>query len=251
MRNVVRTINELPVNYAGHLTILLNDRQPMIVVRNILLLFILGTISDSAEAAEVALHFWYSAFVPMTHKTVLSSKFMQLAERLQDSSLNIKLGEQSLMTGAISTQTLASLFMLFKSDLPLGNASNEIHRVRFVVVFCYDSEAQSVSQRFEPSRVDRHHRDYCRMEPSHRLASLEFRRFGLVYPFGAANNHFNSTNTFLFSSDGRWLQSDMATPLLSWKCVHLVVLQPLKNYTHADLQHRGCNSGWESSWRFA
>lgn len=71
--------------------------------------------------------------------------------------------------------------------------------------------------RFAPSRNDRHHRQYCRIEPSHRLAALEFRRFGLVLPFGAANNNFSTTNKFLFSSEGRWLQSDMADPMDSWK----------------------------------
>ena len=73
------------------------------------------------------------------------------------------------------------------------------------------------SQRFEPTREDKHHRGYCCLKPSHRLASLEFRRFGILLPFGAANNNFNTPNKFLFSPSGRWLQDDMATPLDSWK----------------------------------
>jgi hypothetical protein len=73
--------------------------------------------------------------------------------------------------------------------------------------------------RFEPSRIDRHHRRYCRLQPSHRLSELEFRRFCLVLPFGAANNNFSTPNKFLFSPKGEWLQDDLASPLGSWKYV--------------------------------
>lgn len=107
----------------------------MVVVRNLLLLIILGTITDTAEAAEVALHFWYSAFVSTSHKTVLARIVNQLAGHLQDGSFNMKLGENSLVTGAISMHTIATLFMSFKSNLLLGDASNEINRVRFVIAF--------------------------------------------------------------------------------------------------------------------
>ena len=73
--------------------------------------------------------------------------------------------------------------------------------------------------RFDPSRVDRHHRQYTRLEPSHRLAFLEFRRFGIVLPFGARNDHFNTPNRFLFSPEGTWLQNDWANPFESWEYV--------------------------------
>lgn len=55
------------------------------------------------------------------------------------------------------------------------------------------------------------------MEPSHRLSAQEFRRFGLVLPFGARNDHFNYPNQYLFSPEGKWLQDDLATPLDSWE----------------------------------
>lgn len=73
--------------------------------------------------------------------------------------------------------------------------------------------------RFAPARRDFHHRYYCKMEPSHRLALHEFRRFGLVLPFGAMNAQFNTPNRFLFSPDCRWLQNDHANPLEAWEYV--------------------------------
>jgi len=221
LRHVVHTINELPNNYSGHLTILLNDREPLIVIRNILLLIILGTIEDSALAAEIALHFWYSVFVPKAHQSIVAHNILHLIKHVDGDSFSMALGQKSLMNGIISNRTFASLILMSQSDLQIGDASNEIHRIKF-----------------EPSRVDRHHRGYCRLEPSHRLASLEFRRFGLVLPFGAANNMFNSPNTFLFSSEGRWLQNDMDTPLDSWKIEDVVAAGKAHGAQREDLY--GC-----------
>jgi hypothetical protein len=130
---VVRTINELPSDYSGHLTILLNDREPLIVIRNILLLIILGTIEDSAQAAEVALHFWYSAFVPILHRSIVTRIIMKLVERVNGHSLSMDLGNNSIVTGILSTSTLANLAMMSKSVLSIGDASNEIHRIKCVM----------------------------------------------------------------------------------------------------------------------
>lgn len=132
LRNVVRTINELPDNYSGHVTIVLNDRQPMIVARNLLILTILGTISDNAEAADVALHFWYSAFVPQSHAVVLGRMVMRLGEHINHSPFAMKLGESSLVTGSISAFTNACLLNTYQSNITVEGATNEINRIRFV-----------------------------------------------------------------------------------------------------------------------
>lgn len=62
--NLVKTVNSLPDDYSGNLTVLLNDWSPFIAGRNFLLLLLLGTIPDPDFAAELALHLWYSAFAP-------------------------------------------------------------------------------------------------------------------------------------------------------------------------------------------
>jgi hypothetical protein len=57
---------------------------------------------------------------------------------------------------------------------------------------------------------------YAGLKPSHRVAFQEYRRFGIVLPFGAMNAHFNSPNRSLFSPTGSWLQTDYADPLEGW-----------------------------------
>jgi hypothetical protein len=66
---------------------------------------------------------------------------------------------------------------------------------------------------------------YLALRPAHRVAFHEFRRFGIVLPFGAMNAHFNCPNLSLFSPEGKWLQTDYADPLEGWESV--VLFQPL------------------------
>jgi hypothetical protein len=62
MRNVVKTVAQLPQSYTGHCEIVINDRDFDIVARNATLLLI--AIYYPAElSAEVMLHVWYSAFI--------------------------------------------------------------------------------------------------------------------------------------------------------------------------------------------
>ncbi|KDR80410.1 hypothetical protein GALMADRAFT_242832 [Galerina marginata CBS 339.88] len=222
LRNVVRTVNELPSDYSGELTILLNDREPTIVLRNMLILAILGTIEDVPQAADIAVHFWGSVFIQAPHQAVLHNTMLQLVEKLDGSNkFSLRLGENSVMTGVISEDTRCLFAVMGQVEMQVGNANSEIRRVRF-----------------EPTRQDYHHRNYCCLNPSHRLASLEYRRFGILLPFGAANNNFNTPNKFLFSPSGRWLQDDLASPLDSWNIEDVIAAGKAHGAQPADLY--GC-----------
>ncbi|KZP28089.1 hypothetical protein FIBSPDRAFT_917742 [Athelia psychrophila] len=206
IRNVIRTVNELPPDYSGHISILLNDREPAVVARNLLLLTILGMVDGDSLAADVALHFWYSVFVPMGYDTCINYAMMRISEHSDSKAalLSMPLGPNACVkTCTFSAHTKAALSQMMGMDvnlrLGIEAASKEYSRVRF-----------------EPSRKDRHDRRYTRLEPSHRFGALEYRRFGIVLPFGAGNNRFSTPNKFLFSPGGRWLQSDLADPLDGW-----------------------------------
>ncbi|KAJ7582366.1 hypothetical protein C8J56DRAFT_1100805 [Mycena floridula] len=58
------TVNELPNDYSGSLSVVFNDHNPIVVVRNLVMLLSLGSISDKSDTAEQALHLWYSLFLP-------------------------------------------------------------------------------------------------------------------------------------------------------------------------------------------
>ena len=50
--------------FRSNLTLVLNDFSPFLAGRNFLLLLLLGTMPDADMSAELALHLWYSAFLP-------------------------------------------------------------------------------------------------------------------------------------------------------------------------------------------
>ena len=132
IRHIIRTINELPSDYSGKLDIVLNDREPVIVVRNILLLQLCGAVTDSARAADLALHYWYSSFVPLEYDMLVHVLMLKFAKevRLEDLSFCSSLGSQSEMRGVIGPTVLTSLSEMLGSEYTIYTANDEINRVR-------------------------------------------------------------------------------------------------------------------------
>lgn len=199
----MRTLNCLPSNYSGNLEILLNDHNVPIVCRNIVILLILGTIPDKTVAADIALHFWYSVFMPEEHCISISAIIALSMKRAYDQgfgSLVIPLGQNSSLTCTITKP----MSIFFGHYISTSFSVQEI-------------QGQYDKVRNAPSRGDYRDRMYAALRPSHRVAFRQFRQFGLVLPCGAPNSHFNSPNLSLFSLEGEWLETDYADPLEGWE----------------------------------
>jgi hypothetical protein len=207
----MKTINSLPSNYSGKLDILINDGNPFVFCRNIVLLLILGCVPDEKLAADMALHFWYSVFIPAGYRLRISSivnvflkHFIDPATRGKPFPLG---GTSKLATPWLDEEhRMCFQHFTFDPDMP-GGAGIKIG----------DAQAEYNRVRTDPSRKDYRDTMYPRLKPSHRVAVYEFRRYGIVLPIGAANAHFNCANSSLFSIEGRWLQTDFADPLEGWK----------------------------------
>jgi hypothetical protein len=202
LRHVMVTTNALPSNYSGKLTLLINDLSPPTICRNVTLLLILGTISDKILAADVALHFWYSLFLPSEYSLRISTTLFLFLEHIRKNGAGCShaLGPCSMLSVWISPQNLEFFKRFISPSISVDDAQDEYDRVRTA-----------------PSREDFRERMYSGLRPSHRLAFQIYRRFGIVLPFGAPNAHFNSPNPSLFSLDGEWLQTDYADPLEGWE----------------------------------
>ncbi|CCL98308.1 uncharacterized protein FIBRA_00302 [Fibroporia radiculosa] len=203
LRDVIRTINELPPDYPGELTVVLNDSNPMIVARNLIILLLLGMIENKHQAADIAVHVWYSAFLPNLYHTQIQLVFQNILSSFDHASgsLSCPLSSKSRLEGCVGRETFSTIAQCLISDAAyqVGDAQNELSRARL-----YNTSE------------DRLHRQYWPLEPSHRLAFHEFRTYGLLLPFGAANAHFNYPNRLLFSPTGQWLQPNKVNPLDSW-----------------------------------
>ena len=160
---------------------------------------ILGNIPDEIIAADVALHFWYSAFMPVEYKTLIFSVVTTFLNQ-GNQFLQMRVGPTSNISCIVPPEAVGVLMYFVKTSLSIGVAQGEYERVRNA-----------------PSRKDHRDRMYAGLKPAHRVAFQEYRRFGIVLPFGAYNAHFNVPNQSLFSPTGKWLQTDYADPLEGWK----------------------------------
>ncbi|KAI0046116.1 hypothetical protein FA95DRAFT_1494462, partial [Auriscalpium vulgare] len=223
LRNIVRTLNELPTDHSGKITILVNDGEPYVLLRNILLLLILGKVPDKQKAADVALHFWYSALLPSDYGKFLRNlcEELLLSTVANGGSVALPLSATSSLRGYLSRECLGLLARMMRSQYTAKDVLKEVKRVRF-----------------PPGRVDRRDRYIWLLEPSHRLSSLRFRRSGVLLPFGASSFDFNYPNRFLFSPEGQWLMGDTANPLDSWNLSAVVDEGKARGATRADLY--GC-----------
>jgi hypothetical protein len=181
---------------------MINDLSGPTVCRNILLLLILGTISDKVMAADIALHFWYSVFMPHEYRMQISAALSSFLHRTNEIGpvFSTPLGPRSTLSSCIPSQGNEYFMHFLSHSISLDEVQHEYDRVRTA-----------------PSREDFRERMYARLRPSHRVAFLEYRRFGIVLPFGAINSHFNTPNLSMFSREGNWLQTDYADPLEGWK----------------------------------
>jgi hypothetical protein len=199
----VGTLNCPPSNYSGNLKILMNDHNVPTVCRNIVILLILGTTPDKTMAADIALHFWYSVFMPVEYRITISAIITLLVKRAYDQgfgSLVFPLGQNSSRTCTITKP----MCIYFGHYLSTSFSAQEIQGH-------YDKVRKA------PSRGDYRDKMYAALRPSHRVAFQHFRRFGLILPCGAPNAYFNAPNLSLFSLKGEWLETDYADPLEGWE----------------------------------
>ncbi|KIY66936.1 hypothetical protein CYLTODRAFT_444342 [Cylindrobasidium torrendii FP15055 ss-10] len=207
LRNVIRTVNELPDDYSGELSIVLNDFNPFIMARNLIILLILTTIEtlDTETACEHALHLWYSIFQPQSYiNDVAYHITRQITKLIPNPDVPLKLTATSTLQCHFDRETWGVLGKnIVNSDLQPTDASNAFNAVMNT-----------------PERVDYAHRYYAKLKPSHRLAAARWRAHGLVLPFGEVNAHHNIPNSWFFHQDERGQInlnfSDQANPLHGW-----------------------------------
>lgn len=122
-------MNQLPSDYNGKLTIVLNDRDPYVVARNLLLLILLA-LPDKSRGPDMALHFWYSVFVPMEYNsqmTLILLDFLTEKFKLDETS---QLSSTSTITTHDCSDVITLMTVLVRSTYQIGDAANELHRVR-------------------------------------------------------------------------------------------------------------------------
>lgn len=222
LRHAIFTVNNLPDNFSGDLKLVINDRTPHVTSRNMVILLVLGMIPDEDLAADIALHFWYSVFFPAEYKLRISAIVTRyLSSASKDNGIsNFPLGPRS----SLSCTSIQNLLPFLSHILTQSRGLGEFQTA-------YDSVRKA------PERQDFRDRMYAGLRPSHRVAFQEYRRFGIILPFGAINAYFNTPNNSLFSFDAQWLQTDFADPLGGWE---YVIFRIFASVSLISSQDKGC-----------
>jgi hypothetical protein len=97
LRNVVKTIAQVPDGYTMPIEVTINDNDLDVVARNAIILLI-ALVSDNAdEAVDCIIHVWYSALIRKSDLDMLQQKVRPLiesaCEKIKDKDMNSLAGE--------------------------------------------------------------------------------------------------------------------------------------------------------------
>ncbi|KAJ7233102.1 hypothetical protein C8J57DRAFT_1196085 [Mycena rebaudengoi] len=206
IRSLIRTVNSLPMDYAGNCDILLNDVDPVVLNRNLVILFVLLSCGPSIEeAAEFSTHLMYSAALPTEGAEYVKRciGFIYDCDGEFEGDLAFQRCLETRGDGKLySFQTSISIkrpLEMFHSSYPLSSALKSMRNTML-----------------DADRLDCREKFFAGLKPSHRLAFQRFRESGVLAPFSLNTVNFTHPNRLLFSPRGKWLMSEDSNPLRGW-----------------------------------
>ncbi|EFQ96687.1 hypothetical protein MGYG_08610 [Nannizzia gypsea CBS 118893] len=210
LRNVIKTVAQLPSSYSRSLHVIINDRDFDNVARNFTLLLIALVVEDANKATDHIVHLWYSALVRESDIDLLHQRISPLIEeicgKIKDKAPKSLLGK----TWTFGKRSLRIVLeksswdrLLSFVTAPVTLTAERAHEIRAAVTLA-------------ESRKD--YRDrymYC-LSPAHRVAFNKFRGDGLLLPFGSTRQEFRVPNPTFFQAEDTWPMKDSADPLQGW-----------------------------------
>ncbi|KAF8541091.1 hypothetical protein BDD12DRAFT_733234 [Trichophaea hybrida] len=212
LRNILVTVNSLPSRFKNPCNVIINDREMYVVLRNMLLLRILSAFPPT-EAAEMALHLWYSAKLPSAMcqklRESFSESFKKISVHMDKAasksgetllSTSFELGEKAKMHCVLPRAYWTELFSMLNLKMSSQEATEVRHRITM-----------------NKDRRDYRERHLSLLPPNCRVAKQQFYEDGLLLPLGADRSEFTEANFTLFDSHGGgWMLNDSAEPLNCW-----------------------------------
>ena len=183
---MVITINSLPSTYQKSCTSVLNDRDGVVVARNVIMLLLALHLSPE-EASEAMLHVWYSARLTPKVGEALQEKIKPMVadvvKKIQSKD-NMTILSKTWTSGraSISVRLLKSQWMyllkMLEATITLENAEE---RRKYVIL--------------NKGRLDVRERVWYNLTPGMRLCAYRFRESGVLLPFGHCLDEYTVPNT--------------------------------------------------------
>lgn len=182
---MLMTVNNTPKTYLGKTTIVLNDVDIHITVRNIAMLLLLN-IEDVEVSADVITHLWYSARLKPSHvsllKTHVQSKIDQVVEQLK----NVKGDALQAKTFSIGKSTIRVI--LFKYQW--ASLKNMLAKILDPQTTEASRKSIVVENKDEVDRVMYE----IKSKLHRRRSAMHYREHGVLLPFGSCCEAFTAAN---------------------------------------------------------
>ncbi|TGZ81524.1 hypothetical protein EX30DRAFT_363868 [Ascodesmis nigricans] len=214
LRNLITTV--LGIASEKKVKVVLNDREPYVVIRNLLVLLLLGTNpeseSDSKPYLETAIHLWFSAFLTPAMSETLKYVFNKHLGKMRSHSNMPNANESGLLATTVQLDNGPTIrcvlprrvwnifFTVMDSPpIPVVAATKSRHEVTMA-----------------RSRVDYRERFLEQIHPQYRQSFAQYWEDGLVLPFSMSRKDFTVPNcTLFYQATLQWLLMDNANPLNS------------------------------------
>ncbi|KAL1691090.1 hypothetical protein GGG16DRAFT_54307 [Schizophyllum commune] len=227
IRNLVSTINGLPDDYSGVCRILINDSSACVTTRNLLILYALLRPGQPIEdAAESAMHLWYSALLRPRDAAEMYLCAQHLYGAIQLQADNFELQSTYNLRGDGKLYARQPLDDMFSIRMLISK-----HGAQEALTSMHDTM-------LHPSRVDYRDRFLASLQPSHRVAWARNKTVGVLAPFADDVSGFNEPNRSMFSPDGQWMTLDSADQLHGWSVPDVLLSGQRSGLAPADVY--GC-----------
>ncbi|UKZ69119.1 uncharacterized protein TrAtP1_010132 [Trichoderma atroviride] len=220
LRNVVKTVASIPEAFQKSVSIVLNDRDPEIVIRNAVLLLVSLTAEETKEAVDCMIHILYSAFIQENHLSILQGRIRVLVADVVQKIVDKPVKSLQAKAWSFGSRNLRLVLtkeiwcqLLERLNVPISLTSQKAHDVRTAITLA-------------PSRKDYRERRYMCLLPAHRLSQERYRTDGLLLPFGASRAQFVIPNPTLFESNQSWPLKDSSDPLEGWNIFDILNKTP-------------------------
>ncbi|QYS97447.1 MYND-type zinc finger protein samB [Trichoderma simmonsii] len=210
LRNVVKTIAQVPASYNKLIVVTINDDDLDVMARNVIILLIALVSDNIDEAVDCIIHVWYSALIRKSDLDMIQQKILPLVqdicEKVKDKDSHSLLGKtwrfgKRSLRLILQKSQWARLLTYMKT--PEGLTAERASRIRTAVTLAESKK----------DTLDRH---LAFQSPARRIAKHRFRQDGLLLPFGAPRHEFQEPNPTLFHVTDFWLMNECADPLHGW-----------------------------------
>lgn len=185
LRNIIKTIVGIPDDYNGTALCIVNDRDLLVVARNVVMLLTsLGF--PPVIAAEMILHIWYSARLKPEMLQNVKDRVRPLIAQVVEDIEQKKNGTLLSATWTLGSRVLSIRLFKYQWDfiLKLLDAEHPVSK----------SEAQRENVMLNHTRVDYRERMLFQMSPSRRVCSVKMRESGMLLPFGSCLDEYTCSN---------------------------------------------------------